>query len=85
VTGVDTDGAGTTADAAIPGSESSDPESGQPTPGGRRFGGSLSDLEGTAHIAAGDQVVEIPGQRPGHAPGDDELGRRQRDALRAGG
>lgn len=63
----------------------SEPESSERTPAGRRFGGSLSDLEGTAHIAAGDQVVEIPGQRPGHAPGDDELGRRQRDALRAGG
>ena len=50
-----------------------------------RFHVSMDDLERSAHVPAEDQVVEIPGTTPGRSPGDDDLSRRQRDALRAGG
>jgi DNA-binding phage protein len=50
-----------------------------------RYAITLGELEGSAHVPAADQVVEIPGQVPGRVPGDDDLGRAQRDALRAGG
>jgi hypothetical protein len=46
---------------------------------------SLEELEGDAHVAPEDTIVEIPGQTVGRAPGDDDGGRRERDALRAGG
>jgi hypothetical protein len=46
---------------------------------------SLEELERSAHVRAQDTIVEIPGQAVGRAPGDDDLGRQQKDALRAGG
>jgi hypothetical protein len=46
---------------------------------------SLAELERSAHVPAKDTVVEIPGQSVGRAPGDDDLSRQQKDALRAGG
>ncbi len=50
-----------------------------------RFAVTLEQLEDSAHVPEHEQVIEIPGQYPGRAPGDDELGRSERDALRAGG
>jgi hypothetical protein len=46
---------------------------------------SLEELEQSAHVRAQDTIVEIPGRAVGRAPGDDDLGRQQKDALRAGG
>ena len=61
---------------------SSEPEDEFPA---NRFAVTLTDLEADAHVPAAKQVIEIPGQAPGRSPGDDDLSRSQRDALRAGG
>jgi hypothetical protein len=46
---------------------------------------SLGELERSAHVPAEDTIVEIPGQPVGRGPGEDDLSRQQKDALRAGG
>jgi hypothetical protein len=46
---------------------------------------SLTEFERDAHVPPEDTVVEVPSQQTGPAPGDDDLSRQQRDALRAGG
>ena len=51
----------------------------------RRFHISLEELEKSAHVSPDEQVEEIPANGPARGPGDDDLSRQQRDALRAGG
>ena len=62
-----------------------EPDSDDDRPTDNAYAVSLEELESTAHVAPPDTIIEIPAQSPGRAPGDDDLGRSQRDALRAGG